>query len=354
MSEFTRAWAQPMPAPVSALALTPEGNLAVGFRSEVEGVVAREYARTDKGLDKRRDLVRGLKEIATQSLSSFTQLKVHEGNLYFGAYGKLMRLAPGKTDQAQVAFDPGWGRQFDAFGFAPNGDLYLAAHYIGASRGVNLYRCVKTLEGWAAPEYLNGGKSLSGEAWYIAPSDLEVDAQGRVVLRLNNPEKIDNGREITICRWSPDGSREKVFSVGADFEQYGSYGLHLASDGKLYVAGGTSRSVSCLAPTGELLWRSGYEVHQGPNSVPWRQPMGITTDRRGRVWITEPARNQVICLAPDGKFLKAYGHFGSIDGRDGMAFCNPAGIAAIKDAAGVEWLYVADAGNQRLVKWRLP
>ena len=344
-----------MPAPVTSLSLSPEGNLAVGFREESEGAVAREYVRTDKGLEKRRDLVRGLKEIATQSLSASTQLKVHEGNLYFGAHGKLMRLTPGTPDQAQVVFDPGWqGRLFDAFGFAPNGDLYLAAHYIGASRGVNLYRCAKTAEGWAKPEYLNGGKSLSGEGWYIVPSDLEVDAQGRVILRLFNQENKANSRDITLFRWAPDGTQEKLFNVGTDSEQYGSYGLHLAPDGKLYVAGGTERSVSCLAPTGELLWRSGYEVHQGPNSVAWRQPLGITTDSRGRVWITEPARNQVVCLAPDGKFLKSYGHFGTIDDRNGEALCNPAGIAAIKDAAGVEWLYVADAGNQRLVKWRLP
>ena len=31
----------------------------------------------------------------------------------------------------------------------------------------------------------------------------------------------------------------------------------------------------------------------------------------------------------------------------------PTGIATIKDAAGVEWLYVADVGNQRIVKYRI-
>jgi len=41
-------------------------------------------------------------------------------------------------------------------------------------------------------------------------------------------------------------------------------------------------------------------------------------------------------------------------GLAGQSFYNPVGIAAMKDGKGVEWLYVADIGNQRIIRIPIP
>jgi sugar lactone lactonase YvrE len=337
------------------LNLTAEGTLVLGFKDDTQGLVAQEFGIGEKGLEPRRELVRSLKEIETRSLGGFTQLKLFQGKLYYGAYGKLMRLTPGAAE-AEVALDPKFAAHlamFEAFAFTPDGDLYLASHWQGKSRGVNVYRCRKTADGaWDKPVSLNDGKPLA-EAWHMIPTDLAADAQGRLLLRLDNPDIKSSGPTTTLFRYSPaDGKRELLLHLGPT-RPWGDYGLHVAADGKTYIAGGGTAGIWCLAADGKVLWQTRFETHQGEESTALRQPLGITTDSKGRVWVTEPARNHVLCLTPDGKVLNTYGRFGTIDDRDGLSLCQPVGIAAVKDAAGSEWIYIADVNNQRLVKWRL-
>jgi sugar lactone lactonase YvrE len=216
---------------------------------------------------------------------------------------------------------------------------------------MNVYRCRHSGAGWGKLEMLNDDKPLVDDSGYD-PSDLEVDRQGRLILRLDDPEAKSSGHNLVLFRYAADGKRERLADLGP-CGTTATYGLHQTAGGTLYVASAASRSVWCFSAQGEVLWKTAHNVHQPPDSLPLRSPLGITTDSAGRVWITDPARNHVVCLDAQGKFLKSYGHFGTIDDRDGWALCNPVGIAAIQDAHGTDWLYIADVNNQRIVKWKI-
>ncbi len=351
-----KAWTRRFPAKVTAVALNPEGGVTVGFQNELNGAVVKDYNIIKEGLEPRRDLVLGLSGMQNRCLSGFTQLKVYDGKVYYTAFKKLWRLAPG-ADQAELVLDPKWPAHldsFEAFAIAPNGDIYLVSHWNGKARGANLYRMKKQADGYAAMEYLNGGKPMF-EGPYFVVTDMEMDGADSLILRIYDAENNPHGRKVSIYRWTPDsGKQERLVEVGSAGANYGDYGLCRTQDGGLIVAGGTTRVVVRLSKSGETMWRHTFDAHQGEGSTPFRQPIGVTTDSKGRVWLTEPARNHVVCLDADGAFLKTYGHFGGLDDRSGLAFRNPIGIAAVKDAAGAEWPYIADVGNQRLVKWRLP
>ncbi len=68
----------------------------------------------------------------------------------------------------------------------------------------------------------------------------------------------------------------------------------------------------------------------------------------GRVWIADRAADKLICLDKDGNFIGSYGHSGTLDDKSGSGFSFPTGLAAIGDS-----LYVADAGNQRIIKLKI-
>jgi sugar lactone lactonase YvrE len=354
-AKFAKAWSFPLPAKASALALSPDLGITVGFQKETNGIVAREYAIAKTGLDAKRDLISGTAAADSSSIDKFTQLKVYDGKICYIAHKKIWKLTPG-SEQAELLYDPKFPahlESFEAFAIAPNGDIYIASHWNGKSRGANVYRAKKEKDGYAALEYLNGGKPLHENVYFIV-TDMETDGNDSLILRLHDPEKNPNGRKVSIFRWTPaSDKRERLAEVGIAGANYGDYGLCRTADGGLIVAGGTTRSVVRLSKGGDVVWRNSFEAHQGESSTPFRQPIGIAADSKGRIWITEPARNNFICLDSNGKFLKSYGKFGNLDSRDGMSFCRPTGIAAIKDASGVEWLYVADVGNQRIVRFMI-
>ncbi len=353
-AKFAKKWSFQLPAKVSAIALSPDLGLTVGFQNETDGIVAREYFILGGGLERKRDLIPGLSQLQAQSLKGFTQMKVRDRKVYYLAYNKLMSLVPGLQDKIEAVYDPQLpNATIQSFALAPDGAIFLASNFgfYGNTRGMNVYRCAKTAEGWEKPKMINGEKPLF-DNWSYTPTDMEFDPEGRLILRLDDPELKSSGPTVTLFRYSLDGKREKLVHLGGT-SGWGDYGLHVAADGRIFVAGGGTRSVTELSGKGELIWQEKFNAHQGYGSTPFRQPLGITTDSQGRVWLTEPARNNVVCLDQKGTLLKTFGNFGTLDSRDGMSFRQPVGIAAITDAQGTEWLYVADVGNQRIVKFKI-
>jgi hypothetical protein len=347
---FAPAWQAKLTAAPTGVKFLAADRLAVGFKDpDPDGAVVREYTLTDTGAGTGKVLTAGLAAVENACLSGFTQLKTRDNAVYYGAHKKLWRLAPG-AECAELVYDANFG--FESFALAPNGDLYFAAHN-GASRGVNLYRARKTDTGYGAIEYLNGGKALS-EAWYMVPTDMEIEATGEVIVRLFEAEGNRDGKKVSLFHWSPEnGGREKLHEFGPAYNNYGDYGLHRMPDGGLLIAGGTTRSIHRLAPDGKMLWSKTFDKHYLPGVFDTLQPQGITADSQGRVWVTDTARHRILCLTADGEFLAAYGHFGPMDDRSGFGLNSPVGIATVKDAKGVEYLYVADTGNQRIAKFEI-
>ena len=160
---------------------------------------------------------------------------------------------------------------------------------------------------------------------------------------------------MTIYKRLADGILEKFGRLGPQSHRdVPGYGLYVSqTTGKIYIAGGSSRVIACYSTSGQEEWRVEFDLAQGPGSVPIRNTSGITTDNRENVWVTDTAANRILCFDKNGRFLKKYGHFGTIDERNGESFCNPVGIATASDKQGNEWLYVTDVNNQRLKKYRI-
>jgi len=341
-------------ATVSALAVSSEGELVLGFDRAVEGAVVRAYRATSNGIEWEHDVVPALSRLAPSYLRGFTQLKQRDGSLYFLADNRLHRLMPGTPEQIETVYDPEVPMgPVESFAFTPRGDLYLGGNngFFRHSRGMNVYLAKRTDDGWAKPEMINDGKPLV-DSWAYTPTDLAVDADGRLILRLDDPEAPSSGPSVSIFAVTPAGARERLVQLGPTVG-WGNYGLHIDGQGKIYIAGGGTRTVACLSPVGKPLWETRFHRHQGGGSVPMRDPAGITTDSRGRVWVADPAGNRVLCFDSKGRFLRKFGHFGTIDDRTGPAFCRPVGIATARDPQGNEKLYVADINNQRIMIFRI-
>jgi DNA-binding beta-propeller fold protein YncE len=80
-------------------------------------------------------------------------------------------------------------------------------------------------------------------------------------------------------------------------------------------------------------------------------PAGVTVDQNNRIWITNAESTGTIFLFNrDGDFLANFEPSFSSPCDDELQ--NPAGIAVFKDDKGNEFVYVADTGNHRIVKFR--
>ncbi|WP_145928659.1 hypothetical protein OH491_02175 [Termitidicoccus mucosus] len=328
---------------------------------------------------------------ASRSLGGFTQLKVRDGALHYIARGKLMRLEnggiaglrgtgvppvgssgmgdspmhPSRNAAPVVAYDPGPAFKtegFESFAFAPGGDLYLASHWNGSARGVNLYRCAKNAAGpgWSAPEYLNNGKPLVAGPDYVA-ADLAFDAGGNLLVLGSRPS-ADPKKPAThaLCSWNLDtnAAPRPLVDFGKIDTGSGELGLHVLPDGDILVAGGHARAIWRLAPDGKVRWETRRQRGAPPGYTDLRCPLGITADARGNLWVTDPTRHQLLRLdAATGELKQTFGSFADLplaEGEARLLLNQPAGVAILTDTAGVEWLHIADTGTRRLLRFPLP
>lgn len=347
--QFAAGPAADLKADVEALLLLPNGLLVAGLkRAAPDGAVVLLLRLQPAALERVGVAVQCLGGIADQCLDGYTQLQEWQGGLCYLAHRKVWRLEPGAA-KATLLCDPqpgGAGIGFEAFAIAPGGDVYLSSHWAGSGRGLNLYRVRKGDSGYGKLEYLNGGKPLVANPYFVNTA-MTVARDGDLYLRL-----LDGSGQAAIHKWSPaTGASTAVWPAK---DRNSGYGLELQPDGGLLIGGGSARSLARLAPDGAPLWSWQYDTHYTPGTRDARQPSGLSLDSRGRTWVVDSARSVLMCLDRDGRLLSVSGHAGGLDDRSGLGMWMPAGVKAIRDAGGVEWLYVADVGNQRLLRYRLP
>ena len=335
---FKKAWKQQLSSAISAMCRAPQGGVTIGFASPADNVIVRNYVLSPEGLKPQGDLIRS--ESKKLAFDVRTPLRALGGEIYFLSGGKIAALTSGA-----IAFDPKFTdtkTSVESFAFAPSGDLYLLT--TGGNPARAIFVCKKTGSGWAAPEMLGGGKLpfdlVDGEV-----DDIAVDARGGVIVRLRDPA---DAMGVSLFRWSPDQPSKKLLAMGAPIVSSGEYGLHVGADGSLFVTGGNTRGIWHLSPEGEVIWKTVRQKTTPPGYTDLRCPLGITTDAKGNVWVTDPTRHQVLKFDKDGKLVKTMGSFG--DGTDParLSLNQPSGIAVVDG-----WLYVADTGNRRIVKWPL-
>ena len=130
------------------------------------------------------------------------------------------------------------------------------------------------------------------------------------------------------------------------------YSLARDAQRNIILAALPLQAVYQSAPTARFAGRQAPSRKAAP--TPWALPLRDkrpSTARDGSGSSTaRPRRSH--CLSPQGKLLLEYGGPATWDDTAGKGFAHPTGIAAVQvDGAG--YLYVGDAGNLRIIKYRV-
>jgi sugar lactone lactonase YvrE len=158
-----------------------------------------------------------------------------------------------------------------------------------------------------------------------------------------------------LAKWGEHGKKPGQFDgiepVGSRFG--GPHFLALDSKGRVYTTEGVHGRVQQFTLLGKHLavWgdkgtqpggfgdlKTGYAKHGFG-------PIGVMVDKHDRVWVSS-LNDRVQAFTPQGNFLLGIGGTGKEPGQ----FARPHGMAM--DSQG--FLYVCDAGNQRVQKFEVP
>ncbi len=171
-----------------------------------------------------------------------------------------------------------------------------------------------------------------GLGLFFGPRDVELVGEDQLLVT-----DTGNHRLQLLTR---DG--QFVRAIGSFGIQLGQFnepvGLAAGPDGTIYVAdtwnGRIQRLTADLIPAGE--WDVSAWSGQSINNKPY-----LATDSGGRVYVTDPEGYRVLVFSAIGGYLNRFGQFGGEPSSFGL----PNGIAVGPD----DWLWVADAGNHRVV-----
>ena len=141
-----------------------------------------------------------------------------------------------------------------------------------------------------------------------------------------------------VYTFTPEGQRLRAWEIPVRTEHRCE--IAVDSGGSVYVVGDPGRRVLKLDPAGRVLATFGQEFGEGDGQL--FDPIGLTIDAAGRVWVAEwlRERGRVQGFAPDGRPLGTWWA-----GDDGQRFRAPQAVAV--DAEGR--LHVADRNLSGLV-----
>jgi DNA-binding beta-propeller fold protein YncE len=174
------------------------------------------------------------------------------------------------------------------------------------------------------------------------PRGIAVDAKGQVFV-------ADTGNKRIVV-FDKDGNYVTEFGTGGfDPGQFDEpVGIAIAPNGTIYVTDTWNQRVQAFIPneTGDfyvptIQWDVNAWFGQSLDNKPF-----IAVGANENVFITDPENARIIEFKPNGEFVRTWGAFGSGPEEIGLA----AGITI--DKAGFIW--VTDAGNNRILKYRLP
>jgi sugar lactone lactonase YvrE len=203
------------------------------------------------------------------------------------------------------------------------------------------------------------GKKGAAAGEFNQPGGMVFDAKGNLFVadQCNHRVQQFSREGGFLGQWGGHGKEpgkfDGVLPPGSRFG--GPHFLSIDARGRFYTTEGTHGRIQQLAADGQPLaaWGDksaepgGFGGLKTGFSAGSFGPIGVLADRQGRVWVSS-LNDRVQAFSPEGKFLFGLGLAGTGDqpGR----FARPHGLAV--DSRG--HLYVADAGNQRIQKFRLP
>ena len=176
--------------------------------------------------------------------------------------------------------------------------------------------------------------------------------------------RVIDGNDWTafkIKKVYPDGKVTNWLDLGSRLygkvKRFGPSGAHYAlqhdSAGHVIGAFSVLGVVMKLSPSGAIQWQAGCVPAGGGAAIDFGCPRDVAHDARGNIWVVDSQRHCLCCLDGSGRLVWQYGKKGDVDDRDGTHFYRPTGVEVVRTRDGIQWLYVGDAGNERLIKYRL-
>ena len=335
-----------------ATAIAPDDSLLVAF---------------DGGPDRHR-LVRferdgdGFRDAATLALSYMTEwpcffpsatplVRGPQGCIWFPSRdsGHLLCLDPG-TDRVEERMS-GLYRP-TAIAFGPGGRMYVATQgpkVLEFEPGASAVR-----DGKPFPKGSQLYSNVNVPVWSMLPGD-----DGSMTVRVVEQGWRKGWPAVTLKRVPADGTAEPFIDFGPLYAKRtrfppweGFNALSAARDGNILMAVHPMLAVLKVTPGGQVIWEAGMQPRGGAGEVEFGQLRDLAIDSRGSVWVVDAGRHQVVCLSPAGRLRLRYGMHAGVDDREGKGFDAPSGIAVTR-VVDSEYLYVGDAGSQRLVKYQI-
>lgn len=190
------------------------------------------------------------------------------------------------------------------------------------------------------------GISARGPGQLTGPRGLALDPSGGLLVSDTTGSRVELFAPLTdayVTQWTVAGGYRSSFAKPT--------GIGVEPSGTVYVADqGNERIVR--------MWGDGTYLSElgGPSAIGGAQFNAIAAlavaPRSGRVYVADAGHNRVLVYTPSGKLLARWGAGGG-NGAAGSApgsFNHPSGLAVSSVAPGEEIIYVADKGNDRIVK----
>jgi sugar lactone lactonase YvrE len=201
------------------------------------------------------------------------------------------------------------------------------------------------------------GKKGKGDGELSQPGGLLLLADGTVYVADQGNHRVQwfTAEGKYLGQWGGHGTEAGKFggkeSAGSRFG--GPHFLARDGAGRFYATEGAPGRIQKLAADGKPLaaWADtgdgpgGFGAYAFGNSKNPFGPIAVAVDRHDRVWVSS-LNDRVQTFTPDGKYLFGITESGKKPGE----LARPHGMAF--DRRG--FLYVADAGNQRVQKFSVP
>jgi hypothetical protein len=340
-----------------SVAIGPKSMIYVAFHGTPDRYDLRKY-RLDKGtLVEAAVVARSFMAQWPNFFPAATPLATDpQGQVWFATdtAGTLLSLDP-RTDTVRLRGTVGWRAL--AIQFGSDG----ACHVVGyadreGQMRINSYRVqptgLKPLDTTASRPLLS--KDPAVPIWGLLP-----DKDGGIYARVVEEGYRKGWPALALKKLYPDGRMEPFLDFGGLYAHRRTFGpwecvysLQFDADRNIILAALPLQAVYQVAPSGEIRWEAGMQPRGGADAIPFMAPRQAALDSQGRIWVVDSETGKLYCLSPQGKLLLEHGGRATCDDLRGAGFSNPTGIAAVRIDA-VDYLYVGDAGNQRIVKYRI-
>ncbi len=238
-----------------------------------------------------------------------------------------------------------------------SGNVYVADTGNGTIRKITPAGVVTTLAGSIYNRGNHDGTGLN--AWFSSPTGVTTDGTGNVYVAdafTNTIRMVTSTGTVSTIAGSASVRGGSADGTGTAAQFNYPTGIAVDGSGNLFVADTYNDTVRKIAPGRVVTTIAGVAGLAGSNdnapSVPalFNQPMGITVDSNGNVFVADTINCTIRELTPSGNVTTIAGNAGTAGIADGTystsLFNQPRGL--VPDGAGN--LYVADTGNAAIRK----